>query len=328
MLGPTATGKTRLAALLASAINGEIISADSRQVYRGMDIGTGKDYDDYKTGNTSVPYHLIDIAEAGTHYNVYQFRRDFANALREITGRDKMPVLCGGTGLYIEAVLKDYDLNTTPPDDKLRKELETIATTELTAILASMSITLNDSDAHNRRRLIRAIEKEISEKGVSWQEAANGTVTPPKADHHSLVTSYLSPVTAPQVDHQSPIQSIIFGIDPGREIRRNRITERLRSRLENGMIEEVKSLLQSGLSPEQLIYYGLEYRYITLFVTGRINYNEMFTQLETAIHRFAKRQMTWFRRMENRGMKIHWIDGNLTEEVKLMKINEILSLDI
>ena len=295
ILGPTATGKTRLASMLAHNIGGEIISADSRQVYRCMNLGTGKDYDDYKIDNAIVPYHLIDITDAGTHYNVYRFRNDFTAAFRDITYRNKIPILCGGTGLYIEAVLKTYLFNTAPPDEKLRKDLENKTPEELTSILVSMGKLQSCTDVKNPRRLVRAIE--------------TGKYNKP----------YLK-----LLPDLPLINSIIFGVDCGRETRRKNITERLKSRLDNGMIEEVKSLINTGLKPEQLMYYGLEYKYITLYVTGKLTYIEMFRQLETAIHRFAKRQMAWFRRMEKQGMKIHWIDGNLPPEERLNHILDIL----
>ena len=296
ILGPTATGKTGLAAHLAAQMNGEVISADSRQVYRGMDLGTGKDYEDYFVDGIEIPSHLVDIENAGVHYNVYRFQNDFIRVFQEIQSHEKFPVLCGGSGLYIEAVLKNYRLIEVPPNRELRKELEGKTLDELTEILKSMKPRLhNETDVETDRRAIRAIEIEKY-----------------YAEH-------------PQMDSEMPeISSLNIGVQFDRETRRRRITERLRQRLENGMIHEVDQLLASGLTPEQLIYYGLEYKYLTLYVTGKLSYDEMFRQLEIAIHQFAKRQMTWFRGMEKRGTKIHWIDGHLPMEEKIEMVIELL----
>ncbi len=296
VLGPTAAGKTAVAAHLAARTGGEIISGDSRQVYRGMDIGTGKDYDDYFVDGIEILSHLLDIEEPGNHYNVYRFQNDFAEAFSAIRARGKLPVLCGGSGLYLEAVLKDYKLIHVPPNRKLREELEGKSLDELTEILKSLKPELhNVTDVETDRRAIRAIEIEMFAREN------------PEAE-----------TTLPE------ITSLNIGIAVDRETRRRRISRRLKQRLEDGMLGEVQKLLDSGLTPKQLIYYGLEYKYLTLHLTGELTYDEMFEKLEIAIHQFAKRQMTWFRGMEKRGTKIHWIDGNLPMEEKIEKILELI----
>ena len=296
VLGPTATGKTGLAANLAAKIDGEIISADSRQVYRGMNLGTGKDYDDYFVDGREIPSHLVDIEDAGVHYNVYRFQADFVRVFKDIQQRKKIPVLCGGSGLYLEAVLKNYKLIQVPPNKKLRKELEGKSLKELTQILKDLKQELhNKTDVETDRRAIRAIEIEMY-----YREN-------------------------PEIDTSMPdIRSLNIGVKFDRETRRQRITERLKQRLDEGMLDEVRHLLDRGLTPAQLIYYGLEYKYLTLHLTGGLSYGEMFRQLEIAIHQFAKRQMTWFRGMEKRGTKIHWIDGHLEMEEKVGEIIELL----
>ncbi len=295
VLGPTATGKTTLAAHLAARINGEVISADSRQVYRGMDLGTGKDYEDYFVNGVEVPSHLVDIEDAGVHYNVYRFQADFVRVFQNIKTRNKFPVLCGGSGLYLEAVLKNYKLIQVPPNKELRKKLEGKTLEELSDYLNKLKPDLhNTTDVETDRRAIRAIEIEIYYR------------------NH------------PQIDSSFPkINSLNIGVNFDRETRRQRITTRLKQRLENGMLNEVQQLLDSGLTPEQLIYYGLEYKYLTLHLTGELTYDEMFDRLEIAIHQFAKRQMTWFRGMEKRGTTIHWIDGHLPLKEKLQKVNHL-----
>jgi tRNA dimethylallyltransferase len=295
ILGPTATGKTGLAAHLAARINGEIISADSRQIYRGMDLGTGKDYADYFVEGVEIPSHLVDIEDAGVHYNVFRFQTDFIRVFNEIKSRDKFPVLCGGSGLYIEAVLKNYRLIEVPPNRELRKELEGKSVVELTEILKNLKPKLhNHTDVETDRRAVRAIE-------IEKYYAEN-----------------------PEFDTSFPeINSLNIGIEFDRELRRKRISNRLKQRLDEGMLDEVQKLLDSGLTPDQLIYYGLEYKFLTLHLIGELSFDEMFRQLEIAIHQFAKRQMTWFRGMEKRGTKIHWINGHLTMEEK---VNEILTL--
>lgn len=292
ILGSTATGKTILAAQLASLLNGEIISADSRQVYRGMDIGTGKDISEYTINNKKIPYHLIDIVDPGYEYNVYEFQHDFLKAFTEIEKRGNIPILCGGTGLYIESILKGYKLINVPVNQNLRDDLNIKEDSELITILESFTSLHNTTDTHERERLIRAIEIQTYYK------------------------------VNPEVDTYFPkIDTKIFGINYDRRVVTMRITERLDERLKNGMIEEVKGLLDSGLEPEQLIFYGLEYKWVTEYLEGKIAYNEMFRRLNTAIHQFSKRQMTWFRKMEKQGIEIIWIDGNLELP---QKINFIL----
>ncbi len=288
ILGPTATGKTSLAAQLASLIGAEIISADSRQVYRGMDLGTGKDLGDFVVDGKPVPYHLIDIVDPGYEYNIFEFQQDFSNALKTISKRGSLPLLCGGSGLYLDAVLRTYKMDKVPENKSLRNELENLRDDALIRKLKSFGSLHNTSDTSSRDRLIRAIEIKEFEKDRSGQEREL-----PK------------------------IKSINFGIRFERDIIRERITQRLNNRLEKGMLNEVNSLLDGGLKPEQLTFYGLEYKYLTLYVIGEITFDEMFSQLNTAIHQFAKRQMTWFRRMEKKGVKIHWIDGNNSMEEKL-----------
>ena len=295
ILGPTATGKTGLAAHLAAAINGEVISGDSRQVYRGMDIGTGKDYIDYVVNGVKVPSHLVDIEDAGKHYNVYRFQTDFGTIYEDIQLRGKFPVLCGGSGLYLEAVLKNYRLIHVPPNRQLREELKGKSLDELTDILKKLKPGLhNKTDIETDRRAIRAIEIELYYRENPHAEAV-----------------------------VSGINSLNIGVKVDREVRRRRISRRLQQRLDEGMVEEVQRLLDAGLTPEQLIYYGLEYKYLTLYLTGSLSYREMYNKLEIAIHQFAKRQMTWFRGMEKRGTKIHWIDGQMEIEEKVKKVLEL-----
>ena len=296
ILGPTATGKTGLAAHLAAKLNGEVISADSRQVYRGMDLGTGKDYEDYFVDGVEVPSHLVDIEAAGVHYNVYRFQTDFIRVFNAINARKKFPVLCGGSGLYLEAVLKNYRLIEVPPNKELRKELEGKTLEELTEILKALKPQLhNYTDVETDRRAVRAIEIEKY-----------------YAEH-------------PQDASEMPdIKSLNVGIDFDRTMRRERITKRLKQRLDEGMLDEVQKLLDSGLTPEQLIYYGLEYKFLTLHLIGELSFDEMFAKLEIAIHQFAKRQMTWFRGMEKRGTKIHWVNGHLPMDEKVDQVLQLL----
>lgn len=288
ILGPTATGKTRLAALVAAQINGEIISADSRQVYRGMDIGTGKDIADYEVDGKMMPVHLTDIADPGYEYNVYEYQRDFHAAYRDIVARGKTPLLCGGTGLYLEAVLKGYALQQVPANQQLRAELEQMSQEELVQLLSSYKQPHNVSDVTDHTRLIRAIEI-----GSFY---------------------HLHPQLAGQAPDPDPL---VFGILYERAILRKRITQRLQTRLKQGMVEEVKRLLATGLKPKQLAFYGLEYKFLTRYVLGELTYDQMVSLLTIAIHQFAKRQMTWFRRMERNGIRIHWIDGTLPAEEKM-----------
>ncbi len=280
VLGHTAGGKTRFAACLAEKLKGEVISADSRQVYRYMDLGTGKDYEDYLVNGRQVPVHLIDILEPGNEYNVYEYQKDFIRVFQEVHTRGSLPVLCGGSGLYIEAVLKGYRLIRVPVNHELRSVFEQESMDDLRARLAGIRKLHNTSDIVDRKRLIRALEIE-----VYYQKH-------------------------PELDEQMPvIRPMILGIKFDRLTRRKRISQRLADRLDRGMIMEVQSLLDKGVTHEKLIYYGLEYKYITEHLAGQTTYEEMFTNLETAIHRFAKRQMTWFRKMERSGIKIHWFDG-------------------
>lgn len=301
ILGPTASGKTSVAAALALRTGGEIISADSRQVYRRMDIGTGKDLADYTIGDVHIPYHLIDIAEPGTKYNLFQYQQDFHQAYDLIRSRGKLPILCGGTGLYIEAVLGGYSLSPVPQNQALRDSLEGKSLEELTRMLVELK-RQNGSNMHNRtdvdtaQRAIRAIEIETY-----------------NLEH-------------PTPERQMPqVESLIIGINIDRELRREKITRRLKARLDEGMCDEIQGLIDGGINPEDLIYYGLEYKFITEYVIGRISYEEMFRQLEIAIHQFAKRQMTWFRGMERRGFTIHWIDAAQSMEDKLGAIEALMS---
>ena len=301
ILGPTASGKTSLAVALAHEIGGEIISADSRQVYRRMDIGTGKDLEDYIVHSSEIPYHLIDICEPGTKYNLFQYQQDFYDAYQDIRSRGVLPILCGGTGLYIEAVLKGYKLSPVPQNQPLRDQLEGKSLEELTVILKDLKVR-NGSNMHNTtdvdsaQRAIRAIEIETYNL------------------QHPMPLRELPPVP-----------SIIIGVNIDRELRREKISRRLKARLDEGMVDEVRGLLAEGIPAEDLIYYGLEYKYLTEYVLGRLSYDEMFRQLEIAIHQFAKRQMTWFRGMERRGFTIHWIDATLPMEEKVNAILEIVN---
>ena len=295
VLGPTACGKTQLAVALADRVGGEILSADSRQVYRGMDIGTGKDLADYNIGGHTIPYHLIDIAEPGSKYNVYEFQGDFLKAYRDVVSRGVQPIMCGGTGLYLESVLRGYRLIPVPENPELRKSLEGKTLAELTEILKGYKTLHNTTDVDTSKRAIRAIEIE---------ECYRNT-----------------PVEA----HQFPdIRSLNIGVDISRELRRERISSRLEKRLQEGMIDEVKGLLDRGIPADDLIYYGLEYKYVTLYVTGQLEYKYLLQELEVAIHQFAKRQMTWFRGMERRGIKIEWIPFEWSMDRKTDRIVELM----
>lgn len=306
ILGPTASGKTPLAAALAAEIGGEIISADSRQVYRRMDIGTGKDLADYvvrsqESGDSRnvIPYHLIDIREPGTKYNLFEYQQDFFDAYQAIRSRGAVPILCGGTGLYIEAVLKGYHLSPVPQNQVLRDALEGKSLEELTQMLEELKAKTgskmhNTTDVDSCQRAIRAIEIETYNV------------------EHPMPRRELPPV-----------DSLIIGVNIDRELRREKITRRLKVRLEDGMVDEVKALLDEGIPAEDLIYYGLEYKFVTEYLTGQLTYDEMFSRLEIAIHQFAKRQMTWFRGMERRGFEIHWIDATLPMEEKIERIIQL-----
>lgn len=291
--GPTASGKTSKAVALAKAIDAEIISADSRQLYRKMDIGTGKDLNEYG----DVPYHLIDICDAGYKYNLFEYLRDYQQAYDDIRKRGKNVILCGGTGLYVESVLKGIELPKVPENVALREELAGKSLSELTEILSRMKMLHNVTDVDSCKRAIRAIE--IQKYYHEHPEMENKTTPHPVKN------------------------ALVIGVDIDRENRRARITSRLKSRLEEGMVDEVRALIDSGVKPEDLMYYGLEYKFLTQYVIGDISYDEMFTQLEIAIHQFAKRQMTWFRGMERRGFPINWIDWSLPNAAFVEKVLEL-----
>lgn len=296
VLGPTASGKTTFAAALADRLNTEIISADSRQIYRSMDIGTGKDISDYTVNGKTIPYHLIDIHDPGYKYNLFEYQHDFFRAYETIKNKGKLPVLCGGTGMYIEAVLKGYKLLDVPENKELRENLKDKSLQELETILEGYKVLHNKTDVDTAQRAIRAIEIEEYYKQQ-----------------------------APGQNEYEPINSLIVGIGIDRELRREKITERLHARLKEGMVEEVRNILATGINPDDLIYYGLEYKYLTLYIIGELSYDEMVSQLEIAIHQFAKRQMTWFRGMERRGNTIHWIDATLPTEKKITFVEELLN---
>lgn len=295
IIGPTASGKTSLAAHLACRMIGngmpaEIISGDSRQVYRGMDIGTGKDICDYTVNGTEIPYHLIDICTPGEKYNIFQYQQDFLRVYEDLQSRNVTPILCGGSGLYVESVIREYHLSPVPQNPQLREELSAKTMEELTAILTDLKVK-NNSDMHNKtdvdspQRAIRAIE--IEEYNLT----------------HKTDDRYFP-----------PISTTIIGVDIPRDVRRERISSRLKARIDEGMVDEIKWLLNSGVTAEELIYYGLEYKFVTEYAIGKLTYDEMYRQLEIAIHQFAKRQMTWFRGMERRGCKINWINGMLPKD--------------
>lgn len=295
VLGPTASGKTSFAAALAHHLDSEIISADSRQIYRSMDIGTGKDLADYTVNGKSIPYHLIDICDPGYKYNVFEYQHAFFEAYRIVSGKGKLPVLCGGTGMYIEAVLKGYKLLAVPENQELRESLKDKTLDELEQILSAYKKLHNKTDVDTAKRAIRAIEIEEFYKNQ-----------PPQAN-----------------DYPS-LNSLIIGIDIDRELRRSKISKRLRDRLDEGMVDEVRRIIDAGVTPDNLIYYGLEYKYLTLYIIGQLSFNEMISQLEIAIHQFAKRQMTWFRGMERRGFKINWIDAALPVADKIEQVEKLL----
>lgn len=288
ILGPTASGKTPFAAALAAELDTEIISADSRQIYRGMDLGTGKDLADYTVDGKQIPYHLIDIADPGYKYNVFEYQRDFLKAYETIKQKGRLPVLCGGTGMYLESVLKGYKLLPVPENPELRARLTDKSLEELTGILGTYKNLHNTTDVDTAKRAIRAIEIEEYYAHTPVDERA-----------------------FPQLN------SLIIGVDIDRELRREKITRRLHQRLDEGMVDEVRRLIEQGIRPDDLIYYGLEYKYLTLYVIGELSYDEMFSQLEIAIHQFAKRQMTWFRGMERRGFTMHWIDARRPMDEKI-----------
>ena len=294
--GPTACGKTSLAAELAYQLGGEIISADSRQVFRGMDIGTGKDLADYHIHGVDIPYHLIDIHDAGYEYNVYQFQNDFIRAFGDIVSRGRQPILCGGTGMYIEAVVKGYQLADAPIDPDFRKRMEAFSDEELTARLASLIKLHNHTDTETRDRLLRALE--IQEYHLQHPD---------------------------EYPHMPETEHLIIGVSFPREIVIERIGIRLRQRLQEGMIEEVKSLLEQGVPEERLLRYGLEYKHVTRYLRGECSYDQMYQNLYTDIRRFSKRQMTWFRRMERQGIPIRWIDGTQPLQAKVEEVMGLFS---
>lgn len=298
VLGPTATGKTKVAVRLAAELNGEIVSADSRQIYRRMDIGTGKDLSDYSYEGQDIPFHLIDIEEPGVEYNVFRYQQAAFDAMRLIKERGKRIVLCGGSGMYIEAILRGYRLFLVPENDELRERLSSMTDDELTKILASYKSLHNDTDTSERDRLVRAIEIEDYYK-----------------NHPELN------------ERVQPVESCIIGLRGDRDLIRSRITDRLHARLEEGMVDEVKSLIDSGVDPKRLIRYGLEYKFVTKFILGELEYSEMVELLNTAIHQFSKRQMTWFRRMERMGFNIHWVDVSLSDDDKMNNIYQFLKLN-
>jgi len=309
ILGPTACGKTAVAARLALEIGGEVVSADSRQVYRGMDIGSGKDLGDYIVNGVSIPYHLIDIVEPGYEYNIFEYQKDFGKACNDIISRRRVPVLCGGSGMYLEAVLKGYSLPDAPPDPEFTEQMKIRNDAELRDELARLKKLHSTTDTSDRGRMLRALEiemKRMQDAGFGMQDAGFRM-----QDNSSIILH--------------PASFTLFGINPGREIVRQRITARLKSRLENGMTEEVRQLLDRGVPPARLKAYGLEYKFLTQYLEGSLSYDEMFKLLNTAIHQFAKRQMTWFRRMERQGMNIHWIEGEMSTAEKVGIIREILA---
>lgn len=295
IVGPTACGKTALAVDAALSFGGEVLSADSRQVYRGMDIGTGKDLAEYVRNGVQVPVHLVDIVDAGEKYNLFEFQRDFLQAYDDVRSRGVLPVLCGGSGMYVESVLRGYRLIPVPENPQLRASLEEKTLEELTAILAGYKILHNNTDTDTKKRAIRAIEIEEYYRTCSVEERAFPS-----------------------------IRTLVVGVDVDREVRRNRITARLLQRVDEGLVEEVRGLLAQGVTEEQLIYYGLEYKFVTMYVTGKMSRDEMLKGLEIAIHQFAKRQMTWFRGMERRGTGINWIDASLPRTEQLSIIEKLL----
>ncbi len=295
IVGPTASGKTKVAVDLALKLETEIISGDSRQVYKGMDLGTGKDIDEYSVNGIKVPYHLIDIVPAGYKYNIHEFQEDFFSVYQTILKKNKLPILCGGSGLYVQSVTQNYSLLSVPPNKELQKELEEKDLKELTNLLRKFGNLHNKSDVETRRRAIRAIE--IADYYLKHEQEKS---TLPK------------------------LSTLFVGIDISRELRREKISRRLTERLNNGMLEEVELLLET-VNADDLIYYGLEYKYLTLYLLGKLSYTEMKNQLEIAIHQFAKRQMTWYRGMERKGIKIHWIDSQLTSDKKNNIILKLIS---
>lgn len=298
IVGPTASGKTTFACHLAYSLNTEIISGDSRQVYRSMDIGTGKDLSDYTVNGKDIPYHLIDIREAGEKYNIFEYQHDFHEVYSDLKNRGKLPILCGGSGLYIESVLKGYSLANVPENKKLREKYADYSLKELTKILEDYKTLHNKTDVDTAQRAIRAIEIEEYKKENPLEQ-----------------------------NEFPPLNSLVIGVDIDRELRRKKISERLKARLKEGMIEEIQNILKKGIIADDLIYYGLEYKYVTLYILGQLTYDEMYSQLEIAIHQFAKRQMTWFRGMEKRGINIHWINAELPIEEKIKEVDLLININ-
>lgn len=297
VVGPTASGKTSLAVALAKELGTEIISADSRQVYRRMDLGTGKDLSDYHVeGDRYIPYHLIDIVEPGTKYNVFEYQQDFMKVYEDMKSRELLPVLCGGTGMYVEAILKGFNLVPVPENKALREQLSDKTLQELAEILSSYKNLHNVTDLDTTKRAIRAIEIEEYKRTHQVEERPF-----PK------------------------LNALVVGIDVDRDTRRERITRRLKQRLEDGMLDEIRGLLAEGIPADDLIYYGLEYKFLTQYIIGELSYDDMFRKLEIAIHQFAKRQMTWFRGMEKRGIPIYWLPEKWSMEEKLKTIMQCLS---
>ena len=297
IIGPTATGKTRLAALVAADINAEVICADSRQVYRDMNLGTGKDYDDYIVNGQKIPYHLMDIVDAGEKFNLFKFFEAFQQSYKDIVDRGKQPLVCGGTGMYVESIIKNYNMHPVPEDSEFRKSCESRTFEDLTEELKTYKTLHNTTDLDTKKRLVRALEIARYER------------------LHPVECKQSACLYAP----------LTIGVSVSREVRRERIERRFKERLASGMTDEVEVLLAKGVPAETLIYYGLEYKYLTLYVTGKITRNEMEEQLLTAIFQFAKRQMTWFRGMERRGINIHWIDGELPMDERKQAVEEIIS---
>ena len=304
IIGPTACGKTKFAVRLAKELDGEILSGDSRQVYKRMDLGTGKDLGDYEIDGQRIRYHLIDIAEPGTKYNVYQYQNDFIKAYKDVVNRGKTPILCGGTGLYVESVIRGYRMSYVPENKVLRASYEGKTLEELTEILKTYKTLHNKTDVDTAQRAIRAIEIEEYYRTHPEQDSE-------EEDGREQLFKEISG------------NNIVIGMNIDRMLRRKRISERLRQRLEEGMLDEIRRLLDEGIPPQDLIYYGLEYKYLTLHVIGELSFDEMFRQLEIAIHQFAKRQMTWFRGMERRGIVIHWIDAQDDIERNIQVVKEI-----
>lgn len=296
IVGPTASGKTKLAVRLAYELGADVLSADSRQVYRGMDIGTGKDLDEYLFQGQTIPYHLIDIIDAGEKYNLFAFQQDFKRIYQQLHALGKPVVLCGGTGLYVESVLKGYQMLEVPENKRLRSSLEGKPLKELTQILSSLKTLHNNTDIDSAKRAIRAIEIEMYQQ-----------------EHQAAATDMFN------------VQSLVFGLDLDREVRRSRISARLKARLDDGMIQEVEQLIQQGVPTETLLYYGLEYKFVTMYLTNQLSYQEMYFNLETAIHQFAKRQMTWFRGMEKRGIPIVWLNALDSVEDNVQRIIQHLN---